>query len=187
VFAATTDLIVGSAPPERAGAASGISETGAELGGALGIAILGSIGLAVYRAQLADALPAGVSSQDAAAAQDTLGGAVGVAAQLPTEIGTALLASARQAFTTGLQVTSALSAAVATGIAVLATLMLRDVRSAAEAAPGERSAIAAEPVTIAQPEEPIQLIRSGGGCVACPPAEWMISDDQGANATTPSS
>src|SRR6266540_3341193 len=40
VFTATTDLIVSSAPPERAGAASGISETGAELGGALGIAIL---------------------------------------------------------------------------------------------------------------------------------------------------
>ena len=43
-----TDLIVGTAPPERAGAASGISETGAELGGALGIALLGSIGTAVY-------------------------------------------------------------------------------------------------------------------------------------------
>ena len=36
VFTLTTELIVGSAPPERAGAASGISETGAELGGALG-------------------------------------------------------------------------------------------------------------------------------------------------------
>ena len=58
VFTATTDLIVSSAPPERAGAASGISETGSELGGALGIAILGSIGVAVYRGQLADALPA---------------------------------------------------------------------------------------------------------------------------------
>jgi MFS transporter, DHA2 family, multidrug resistance protein len=49
VFALTTELIVGSAPPERAGAASGISETGAELGGALGIAILGSVGVAIYR------------------------------------------------------------------------------------------------------------------------------------------
>jgi DHA2 family multidrug resistance protein-like MFS transporter len=39
-----TDLMVGSAPPERAGAAAAISETSSELGGALGIAILGSIG-----------------------------------------------------------------------------------------------------------------------------------------------
>jgi hypothetical protein len=112
---------------------------------------------------------------------------VGVAAQLPTDLGTALLASARDAFTTGLQVTAALSAAVATGIAVLATLMLRDVRSASQAAPEERPAIAAEPVTIAQPEEPIQLIRTGGGCVACTPAEQMTSDNQGAKATTTSS
>jgi MFS transporter, DHA2 family, multidrug resistance protein len=192
VFAATTDLIVGSAPPERAGAASGISETGAELGGALGIAILGSIGVAIYRAQLADAIPAGVSSQDAAAAQDTLGGAVGVAAQLPTEIGTALLASARQAFTTGMQVTSALSSAVAIAIAVLATIMLRAVRSASQTVPEEQPAIAAEPVAIAQAEESrgevdVQLIRSGGGCVACPSAELIGPDDQRAKATTSTS
>lgn len=44
VFTLTTDLVVGSAPPERAGAASAISETIGELGGALGIAVLGSIG-----------------------------------------------------------------------------------------------------------------------------------------------
>ena len=49
-----TDLIVGCVPPERAGVASGISETGTELGGALGIAVLGSIGVAVYRSELAD-------------------------------------------------------------------------------------------------------------------------------------
>ena len=68
VFTATTDLIVSSAPPERAGAASGISETGSELGGALGIAILGSIGVAVYRGALADTLPADLPAQAAAAA-----------------------------------------------------------------------------------------------------------------------
>jgi DHA2 family multidrug resistance protein-like MFS transporter len=56
VFSLTTDLIVGSAPPERAGAASGISETASELGGALGISVLGSIGVALYRGRLADAL-----------------------------------------------------------------------------------------------------------------------------------
>jgi DHA2 family multidrug resistance protein-like MFS transporter len=44
-----TDLMVGTAPPDRAGAASGISETSSEFGGALGIAILGVIGTAVYR------------------------------------------------------------------------------------------------------------------------------------------
>ena len=52
VFGLTTEMIVGSAPPEKAGAASGISETAAELGAALGIAVLGSVGVAIYRSQL---------------------------------------------------------------------------------------------------------------------------------------
>src|SRR5262249_53074726 len=125
VFTATTDLIVSSAPPERAGAASGISETSTELGGALGIAILGSIGVAIYRSDLAHTLPARIPSHAAAAAQDTLGGAVGAAHQLPAEVGAALLAAARQAFTSGLHATAGISAAVAVGIAVLATVLLR--------------------------------------------------------------
>jgi DHA2 family multidrug resistance protein-like MFS transporter len=168
VFTATTGLIVGTAPAERAGAASGISETGAELGGALGIAILGSIGVAVYRSQLAGTLPAGVPSQAAAAARDTLGGAVDAAGHLPQGAGAALLAAARAAFTTGLQVTAAISAAAAAGIAVLATVLLRSVRGASQAGLDEQAATAARPDTAAQPEEAVQLIRTGGGCVACP-------------------
>src|SRR6266508_4167199 len=174
VFTATTDLIVGSAPPERAGAASGISETGSELGGALGIAILGSIGVAIYRGELATTLPAGVSGQAAAVARDTLGGAVGVAHQLPPGVGAALLAAARQAFTMGLQVTAGLSAAVAVGIAVLATVVLRGVRGASQAALAGQPAAATGPDTVAQhagpvpPKEAVQLTRTGGGCVACP-------------------
>src|SRR6266545_2445761 len=171
VFTATTDLIVGSAPPERAGAASGISETGAELGGALGIAILGSIGVAIYRGELATTLPAEVPSHAAAAARDTLGGAVGVAQQLPADIGTALMAAAREAFTMGLQVTAAISAVIAVGIAVLATVLLRAVRSSSQAAPVEQPATAPEPAVASQPEEPVQVIRTGGGCFACPPGE----------------
>jgi DHA2 family multidrug resistance protein-like MFS transporter len=52
VFTLTNDLIMATAPPERAGAASGISETASELGGALGIALLGSLATAVYGSAL---------------------------------------------------------------------------------------------------------------------------------------
>jgi DHA2 family multidrug resistance protein-like MFS transporter len=79
VFTLTTDVIIGSAPPERAGAASAISETSAELGGALGIALFGSIGVALYRAGMADALPAGLPPDAAEAARATLGGALDTA------------------------------------------------------------------------------------------------------------
>jgi MFS transporter, DHA2 family, multidrug resistance protein len=171
VFTATTDLVVSSAPPERAGAASGISETGAELGGALGIAILGSIGVAVYRGELADTLPAGIPSEAAAIARDTLGGAVGVAARLSGEAGPEVLAAAREAFIQGMQLTVTLSAVVAVGIAVLATVLLRAVPVTAQAEAGEQPAAPPEPEMVAQPAEPepVQIIRVGSGCIACPP------------------
>ena len=117
VFTLATDVVVGAAPPERAGAASAISETGAELGGALGIAILGSIGTAVYRSQVPDTLPA--------AARDTLGGAVQGVASMPERVGAPLLDAAREAFTHGLQVTAGVCAAIVLAGAVLTMVMLR--------------------------------------------------------------
>jgi DHA2 family multidrug resistance protein-like MFS transporter len=132
VFSLTTELIVGSAPPERAGSASGISETGAELGGALGIAILGSIGTAVYRSELAHRLPAGVPPQAAEIARNTLGAAVGVARQLPDPLGSTLLNIARDAFVHGLHLAAAISAAVAIGAAIMAVILLRRVPARSE-------------------------------------------------------
>jgi MFS transporter, DHA2 family, multidrug resistance protein len=132
VLSLTTELIVGSAPPERAGAASGISETGAELGGALGISILGSIGVALYRGHVAAGLPAGVPTDAAVAARDTLGGAVAVAGQLPGQLGSAVLEVARDAFVQGMQVAATISAVLALAVAVLAVVMLRNVGSGAD-------------------------------------------------------
>src|SRR5581483_9697879 len=114
-----TDLAVGAAPAERAGAASALSETAAEFGGALGIAVLGVIGTGIYRSQLSGALPAGLAGKTTAAVRDTLGGAVAAAGQLPGQPGQALLGAARQAFTQGLHVTFAVSAAAVLGGAIL--------------------------------------------------------------------
>jgi DHA2 family multidrug resistance protein-like MFS transporter len=181
VFTATTDLVVSSAPPQRAGAASGISETGAELGGALGIAILGSIGVAVYRGQLADTLPAGIPAQAAAVARDTLGGAVGVAARLPASAGVALVDAAREAFARGMQLTVSLSATVAVVVAVMATILLREVPVPAEAEHGEQPPAPPQPQVAVQPQEqPIQIIRVGSGCMACPPGERQPTEVQSA-------
>jgi MFS transporter, DHA2 family, multidrug resistance protein len=124
VFTLATDLIVGSAPPERAGAASAISETGSELGGALGIAVLGSIGTAVYRGAMVNAVPKGISQEVAAAARDTLGGALAVAARLPIPLGDQLVAAAREAFTHAMELTANISAAVVLAMAIAAALLL---------------------------------------------------------------
>ncbi|HSK93392.1 MAG TPA: MFS transporter [Candidatus Angelobacter sp.] len=124
VFGLTTELIVGSAPAEKAGSASGISETGSELGGALGIAALGSIGVAIYRGRLTDTLDGTVPADALAAARDTLGGAVAVAAELPADAGGALLAAARDAFVAGMHVTALVGAVVAVMLGIVALRVL---------------------------------------------------------------
>jgi DHA2 family multidrug resistance protein-like MFS transporter len=139
VFTLTNDLIIGSAPPERAGAAAGVSETAAEVGGALGIAVLGSIGVAVYRRGVDDALPATMSAGEADAAQGTLGGALEVAAGLPAALGDALAAAAEAAFTTGVHL-GALIAAVSS--LVLAGVVL---------ARGRVGVVAEEPEPVDEP------------------------------------
>src|ERR671924_2082549 len=127
LFTLTNDLIIGSAPPERAGAAAGISETSAELGGALGIAIFGSIGVAIYRAGIGEGIPPGVSPQAAAIARDTLGGAIEVAGRLPDQVGRAMVDAAREAFVRGLHVAAAVSLVGTIALAIFVGLMLRHV------------------------------------------------------------
>ena len=127
VFGLTTELIVGSAPSERAGAATGMSETGSEVGGALGLSILGLIGLAIYRSRIAESLPAGVPPDAVAAARDTLGAAVEVAASLPGVTGDALLRAAQGAFVEGMQIAALISVVVSIIVAVIAFVGLRHV------------------------------------------------------------
>ncbi|MCG5215215.1 MFS transporter [Streptosporangium soli] len=127
VVALATDLVVASAPAERAGSASALSETGTEFGGALGMAVLGSVGVAVYRAELTDTMPAGLAPDTADAARDTLGGAAAAAADLPQETGARLIEAANAAYVSGVHVTAMIGAAVLLVAAILAARLLRHV------------------------------------------------------------
>ncbi|NVM97116.1 MFS transporter [Arthrobacter sp. SDTb3-6] len=121
----SNDLILSAAPPAKAGAASAISETAYEVGSVLGTALLGSILAAAYRLNVV--LPASLTAADRHAAGQTLGGAIDVAGTLPAGQGTALLASARQAFDSG----SGLVSLVGVGLMLAAALMcLRTLRAA---------------------------------------------------------
>jgi MFS transporter, DHA2 family, multidrug resistance protein len=135
LFTLAADLAVGSAPPERAGAASGISETSSELGGALGLAILGTVGTAVYRGRAADTIHAGIPHDAAATATDTLAGAVTVAHGLPPQAAAGVLEPAREAFTQGLQVAATVSGALVIAAAILVVTLLRSDRRRAAARP----------------------------------------------------
>lgn len=115
-------LVIGSVPPEKAGSASAIQQTSTEFGLALGIATVGSIGTAVYRGQMSDAIPAGVPAQVAEAARDSINGAVTAAERFPD-----VVTAAREAYTTGLNVVSGISVVVFLVLAVLIAVMIRHV------------------------------------------------------------
>ncbi|HSW24906.1 MAG TPA: MFS transporter, partial [Burkholderiaceae bacterium] len=119
------EMIITAAPPERAGAASALSETSAEFGGAMGIAVFGSAGTVLYRHALSDDLLAGLPAEAAAAAVSTLGGAVAAAQAHPGPAGDALLALSRAAFTGAMQATALLAALIVATACVLATRILR--------------------------------------------------------------
>jgi MFS transporter, DHA2 family, multidrug resistance protein len=127
LFTLAADIALGSAPPERAGAASGISETSSELGGALGLAMLGTVGTAVYRNETADAFPDGV----AGTASDTLAGAVAASDRLPQALAADVLGPARDAFVQGLQVAATLSGVLVTAAAVMVVRLLLSSRERA--------------------------------------------------------
>jgi MFS transporter, DHA2 family, multidrug resistance protein len=109
----TTDAVVSAVPSERAGAASAISETAFELGGALGIALLGSTVTLVYRASLD--LPADLPGPARAAVEDSLATAVNAVRDSP-----GVVDAARDAFTTAMQVTSVVAAAITVIAALIA-------------------------------------------------------------------
>jgi DHA2 family multidrug resistance protein-like MFS transporter len=125
VVTLTTDIVLTAAPPQRAGAASALSETSSEFGGALGIAVMGSIVTAIYRGEIAVSLPPDVPAQAAETARGTIGGAVSVAGELPGALGAELLGAARAAFAQAFGTTAAISALIAIGVAVLAAALLR--------------------------------------------------------------
>lgn len=126
ISALGTDLVVGAAPPARAGSAASMSETSTELGISLGVALLGSLSTALYRSRIVvgDQLPPAAATQ----ASDTLTGAIGAARQLPTSTAAELMTSAHQAFTAGLNLAALIAAAVVTLLALATGITLRERR-----------------------------------------------------------
>lgn len=127
LIALSTDLIVGCSPPETAGSASSLSETGSELGLALGVATLGTLGTVVYRDQIAAAMPGGISGDDAVAAEQNIAEAISVSQHQPPPLGTELFDAATTAFTDGLTIVSLVSAGIAAVLAIVTAIVLRNI------------------------------------------------------------
>jgi DHA2 family multidrug resistance protein-like MFS transporter len=121
-----TDLVVGSAPKEKAGSAAGMSEMSAEFGIALGVAVFGSIGAAIYRSIVT--VGPDVPADAATAAREGINGAVSAAGELPGAAGSELLGAAREAFTSGLNVAAVVGAVLFAALAILTATTLRHIR-----------------------------------------------------------
>jgi MFS transporter, DHA2 family, multidrug resistance protein len=119
-----TAYALGVAPSERAGSVSALIETAGEFGGALGMAVLGSIAGAIYATQVGELLPKGLPAEAASAARETLGGATVVAGQLPAEVGQAVMAAARTAYVDAMHVADVAAVGVLIAGAVVALLAL---------------------------------------------------------------
>lgn len=122
----TTDIVLSGAPAERAGAASAISETSFEFGAAVGIAVMGSLFVAVYRAWLDPSTLTGFEQHVIETAQSGLGGAIQASRGLPAADAERLTALARSAFAIAFNFTSLVSAVVSLATAALAWRLLDD-------------------------------------------------------------
>jgi EmrB/QacA subfamily drug resistance transporter len=123
-MAPATDAIMGSLPQAKAGVGSAVNDTTRQVGGALGVAILGSLTSAVYHSGIAgskvvSALPAAAR----AGAHDSLGGAVQVASHLGAS-GQQLVLAANHAFVHAMSITAFVAAGVALAGALVALLFL---------------------------------------------------------------
>ena len=118
----SNDLILSSAPPEKAGAASAVSETAYELGAVLGTAVLGGILTSLFRTGMT--LPPEVTGSAADAARETLAGAMAVAEQLGGALGDQVRLAAAHAFDSGVVVTSLVGAGLVVAAAVIAAATL---------------------------------------------------------------
>ncbi|MFI5999824.1 MFS transporter [Streptomyces sp. NPDC051366] len=143
VMSLVSDMALASAPAEKAGSAASLLETGSEFGGALGMAVLGSLGTAVYRSDLPGAEPA-VNAVMPSGTRETLGGAVATAHQLGGAAGEQVLALAREAFVHGMQYAAWGGAALLLAGGVLAVALTRGLGAPAPAAAAQPSAQTAE-------------------------------------------
>jgi hypothetical protein len=156
-MAPATASVMGSLPLAKAGVGSAMNDTTRQVGGALGVAVLGSVLSSSYRDAVAPALT-GLPSQAAAAAHDSLGAALGVAGRLGAA-GDTLAQAARGAFVDAMGEV-ALVAAAAALLGALVTLVLLPARAPAHAPQPLRDVdLAAAAATLDRTEQVGQIQR----------------------------
>lgn len=112
VMAPSTDAVMGAVPLAKAGVGSAMNDTTRMVGGALGVAIIGSILNSIYIANMATAT-AQLPPDAAAAAQDSIGAAIAIGTRIGGPQGEALISVARAEFVNAMSYAFLAAAAVA--------------------------------------------------------------------------
>ena len=119
VTAPATDAVMGSLPKEKAGSGAAVNDTTRELGGTLGVAVVGSVFASVYGPKIADFMSQfPVPAEAVAAARESMAAALAVTAQAPAEVQSSFAHAASSAFVDGM----ALGCLVAAGVALLGSI-----------------------------------------------------------------
>lgn len=124
----TNTIILGSAPPEQSGAASALSETGYELGGAFGAAILGAVLVGTYSRELS-AVDLPLDPSQSTELSDNVNSAHVLAESLPDDLAAAVIDVADKAFTSGMGWASAVAVGCCIATAIAVRAVLPDVRA----------------------------------------------------------
>jgi EmrB/QacA subfamily drug resistance transporter len=140
-----TEAIMGALPPDKAGVGSAVNDTTRELGGTLGVAVVGSVLSSAYGSHVVSALTGlGVPGRVASEAGQSVAAGLAVAGHLPPALREVAAAAARQAFMTGVHQGSLVAAGATAGAALVALIFLparaRNVLPAAAAAEPKKSA-----------------------------------------------
>ncbi|MCH7899608.1 MAG: MFS transporter [Acidobacteria bacterium] len=145
IFAPSTEAVMGSVPEEKAGVGSAINDLTRLIATALGIAVIGSAMNSIYSSRVAAAVTA-LPAEAAAAAKDSVGAALQIAASLPGESAAALSAAAAEAFTDAFGLAILIGAAVTLlGALVVARTMPARQQPLSEATPEEVEEVEALP------------------------------------------
>ncbi|GAB3272491.1 DHA2 family efflux MFS transporter permease subunit [Kineosporia babensis] len=120
-----TDAIIGALPKEKAGVGSAVNDTTREVGGTLGVAVLGSVLSSFYASSVQDSLSGlGIGGESAAIAKESVMAGVAMAGQLPAELAGPAADAVKQGFLDGLQAGSLIAAATAAVGAVAVAFLL---------------------------------------------------------------
>jgi EmrB/QacA subfamily drug resistance transporter len=133
VMAPATDAVVGAVPAAKSGVASATNTVARMVSGALGVAVIGSLVSSLYSNDVGGSL-VGLPSEAQARADDSVGAASAIAAQLPTDAASSLLATAGDAFTQAMGIGLLVAAALAAATAVVVLRFLPARESVAEGA-----------------------------------------------------